>query len=97
VGRELPLSLGGSSNPAGEPAAGTPSPSEQAARREQDGALERALERLSDDNRRVLLLRYREEQSFQEIAALLGRSANAVRKLWARALERRRQEMEGHR
>src|SRR5262249_24779574 len=68
-----------------EPSADTPSPSGRAMAREQQEALARALERLPEDYRRVIRLRYEEERSFGEIAGLMGRSENAVRKLWARA------------
>jgi RNA polymerase sigma-70 factor (ECF subfamily) len=46
----------------------------------------RALDRLSEDHRQVLLLRYFEGLSAEETARLMGRSAGAVRKLTARAL-----------
>jgi RNA polymerase sigma-70 factor (ECF subfamily) len=95
VAREVPLQADSGSNPcAGGVSADLSSPSDQALRREQDGALQRALERLSEDHRRLLLLRYREGLSFEEIGALMQRSANAMRKLWARALERLQQEMQ---
>jgi RNA polymerase sigma-70 factor (ECF subfamily) len=91
---EQPLDAhGGSSSPMGRLPADMPSPSAQAILNEQDGALQRALTRLSDDHRQVLLLRYREGLSFEEIAVLMVRSANAMRKLWSRALERLQEEM----
>lgn len=74
--------------------AGTPSPSVAVMHREQKQALEHALERLPDDYRRVIHLRYREERSFEEIAASMQRSQNAVRKLWSRAIERLQHELE---
>jgi RNA polymerase sigma-70 factor (ECF subfamily) len=46
----------------------------------------RALDRLSDDHRQVLLLRYFEGLSAEQTAERMGRSAGAVRKLTARAL-----------
>jgi RNA polymerase sigma-70 factor (ECF subfamily) len=49
---------------------------------------------LPEDYRRVLVWRYREERSFEEIGQLLKRSANAAQKLWLRAIERLRQELE---
>jgi RNA polymerase sigma-70 factor (ECF subfamily) len=61
---------------------------------EQAEALRCALERLPDDYRRVLTLRYQEERSFEEIGGLMERSANAARKLFARAVERLQQEMD---
>jgi RNA polymerase sigma-70 factor (ECF subfamily) len=47
-----------------------------------------ALDRLSADHRRVILLRNREHYSFVEIGIQMDRSADAVRKLWFRAVER---------
>lgn len=71
-----------------------PSPSGAIMRDEQFEALARALELLPEDHRRVIELRYCDEQSFKTIAAMMQRSENAVRKLWARAIERLQQEME---
>jgi RNA polymerase sigma-70 factor (ECF subfamily) len=74
--------------------ADTTSPSGRAAARERDEALEQALARLPDDYREVLVLRYREGCRFEEIARRMGRTANAVRKLWGRAVERLQAELE---
>jgi RNA polymerase sigma-70 factor (ECF subfamily) len=79
----------------GEAVADTPSPSVTAMAAEQTAALERALERLPQDYREVLLLRYQGDLSFEEIGRRLGRSANAARKLWLRALRKLEQELEG--
>jgi RNA polymerase sigma-70 factor (ECF subfamily) len=75
--------------------ADTPSPSARAAARERDEALEAALAVLPDDYREVLVLRYREGCRFEEIARRMDRTANAVRKLWGRAVERLQAELEG--
>lgn len=48
--------------------------------------LVQALDRLGDDHRQVLLLRYFEGLSAEEAGERMGRSAGAVRKLTARAL-----------
>lgn len=48
--------------------------------------MEEALESLSEDHRRVIVLRRLEERSWEEIAELLGRSRDACRMLLARAL-----------
>ncbi len=61
---------------------------------EQARALDQALARLPEDYRRVIALRHEEQRSFEEIARLMGRSPNAARKLWARAVERLQFEME---
>jgi RNA polymerase sigma-70 factor (ECF subfamily) len=86
VGREIVLSGGG-------PGANIASPSGQAIAHEQAAAVQQILAQLPDDYRRVLVLRYQEQQSFEEIGRLLGRSANAARKLWRRALEQMQREL----
>ena len=70
------------------------SPSGVAMAEEQAQTLGRALERLPDDYRRIILLHYQEQRPLTEIAPLLNRSYDAVRSLWARAIRRLRQEME---
>lgn len=69
-------------------------PSAHAMANEQAESVTKALERLPDDYRQVILLRYREELSFEEIGRAMERSANAVEKLWLRAIERLRHELE---
>jgi RNA polymerase sigma-70 factor (ECF subfamily) len=95
VGREVELKADTSSlDWAASLAADTPSPSGQAMAHEQTEALERALERLPEDYRRIIVLRNREDRSFEEIAQFMERSENAVRKLWFRAIQTLRQAME---
>jgi RNA polymerase sigma-70 factor (ECF subfamily) len=92
--REVPFQGESSSCDFGENlAASASSPAEQAVEQEQAEAVERVLARLPEDYRQVLLWRYREELSFEEMARRLGRSENAARKLWARALARFQAEM----
>ena len=91
VGREFAL---GCADTGGALAANTPSPSGEAMSREQAEALQRALERLPDDYRRVIVLRNQERRSFEEIGPLMDRSAYAARRLWARAVERLQHEVE---
>ena len=67
------------------------SPSQQAARHEQATWLARALERLPEDYREVLVLHHLEECAFPEV----GRSVEAVKKLWVRALARLRRSVGG--
>ncbi len=84
VEREVALDPGSSAG--GPPvAAGGPSPSSQAGRHEQQAILERALQLLPDDYRQVILLR-QQEIPWDEVGKALGRSAEAARKLWERAL-----------
>ena len=53
------------------------------------------LSRLPPDYRRVIELRYWHGMSFVAMAPQLGRSPEAVRKLWYRALERLHGELGG--
>ena len=68
-------------------------PGAQAVAREEVGSLNRALARLPEDYRRVIELRNRECRPFGEIGNMLGRSADAVRMLWFRAVERLQKEL----
>ncbi len=96
LGREVEL---GTDSAVGQPgaqlAASEPSPSRQLMTQEQSQAVRCALEQLPDDYRQVLVLRYHEERSFEEIARLMGRSTNAIHKLWLRAIKRLQQDVEG--
>lgn len=69
-------------------------PSAYASRREQAVLLADALAQLPKDYREVVRMRHLEGRSFEEIAALMGRSSGAVRMLWMRALERLGAKME---
>jgi RNA polymerase sigma-70 factor (ECF subfamily) len=75
------------------PPASMPSPSAYLLARERREVLLRALDRLPDDYRRVMLLRYQKEMTFDEIGRDMRRSGDAVRMLWARALERLKHEL----
>jgi RNA polymerase sigma-70 factor (ECF subfamily) len=68
-------------------------PVERAANLEQAAALDRALERLPQEYQQVLILRYREGRSFADVGAALGKSEDAAKKLWLRAVRRLRGEM----
>jgi RNA polymerase sigma-70 factor (ECF subfamily) len=71
------------------------SPSGQAAQREQATGLAQALEHLPEDYREVLVLHHLEECAFPEVARRMGRSVEAVKKLWGRALARLRKALGG--
>jgi RNA polymerase sigma-70 factor, ECF subfamily len=81
LGREVPLETIDCVLPAR-----TPSPSRTAESREEARAVEHALASLSDDYRQVIVWRNREDRSFAQIGEALGRSEEAARKLWARAV-----------
>ena len=70
------------------------SPSGHAMARERTQAIDQALSRLPQDYAQVITWRYREGLPFDEIARLMDRSENAVRKLWFRAIERLQQELD---
>jgi RNA polymerase sigma-70 factor (ECF subfamily) len=69
------------------------SPSTQVARREEGVLLADALARLPEDYREVLILRHLEGLSFPEVAQRLGRTLDAVKKVWTRALDRLRRSL----
>src|SRR5437867_9574252 len=92
---ELELELARSSHAFGKALeAGQSTPSQHAVRREHAVLLAQALERLPKDYREVLILRHLEECAFAEVARRMGRTLESVKKLWARALPRLREELE---
>lgn len=73
---------------------GHPRPTEASAIRRDDAALlARVLHTLGDDARTVVRLRYWEGLSFVDIGQRMGRSDNAVRKVWYRAVARLQEEL----
>jgi RNA polymerase sigma-70 factor (ECF subfamily) len=69
-------------------------PSERVMAQERAAAVQQALGRLPEDYRQILLLRYQEQLSFEEIGHRLARSGNAAEKLFARAVRCMRRELE---
>ena len=96
VSREASLDARSPSRRPDPPAPG-PAPDEHAAAEEQSRRVRDALARLPGNHRRVLLLRCRDNLSFEEIGKRMKRSTNAAQKLWARAVERLEREMGGGR
>jgi RNA polymerase sigma-70 factor (ECF subfamily) len=95
VRREVPLDPG--ADAAAEvpsPGADTDSPSALTRAEEDADQLRRALDGLSETARQVVRWRNYERCSFEEIGRRLGRSAEAARKVWVRAIERLRQLMD---
>jgi len=68
--------------------AGSHTPEHSAIRREDANVLSEALARMPDDYQTILRLRYWEGLTFPQIAGRIGRSEEAGRKLWYRALAR---------
>jgi RNA polymerase sigma-70 factor (ECF subfamily) len=71
------------------------SPSVQVSQREQGVLLADALSELPEDYREVLILRHLEGLSFPEVSQRMGRTLDAVKQLWVRALDRLRRSMRG--
>jgi RNA polymerase sigma-70 factor, ECF subfamily len=64
------------------------SPSSALLSREEWERLESALSILPDESRTVILLRHRDDRTFAQIGAAIGKSEEAARKIWVRAVER---------
>jgi RNA polymerase sigma-70 factor (ECF subfamily) len=75
------------------PCGQAPNPVDQVIQAEETGALAQALARLPEISRRVVHWRQWEERSFEEIGQLLGKSADAARKIWSRAVQQLQREM----
>jgi len=91
IGKELALSAKEQTAP--EPIVPTPSPSNLLMREERATALTVALAQLPPHYRQVIIWRQVEDLSFEEIASRLGKSIDAVRKLWWRALQQLQDEL----
>ncbi len=94
VDREIRIRTGSADSGAGSLPAKTPSPSSEAIHHEQTDLVKQALDRLPHEYRRVIVLRYREERSFAEIGQIMGRTVNGAQKLWVRATQLLRTELE---
>ena len=89
IARERPLADGLES---GEYPGGAidpcPTPGTLSIAREDVSALREALSRLPADEQAVIVFRHFESLSFQEVGRRMGRSPEAARKLWTRAIAR---------
>jgi len=74
--------------------AGSTTPDHSAIRREDADLLAGVLARVPDDYQTILRLRYWDGLTFPEIATRIGRSEEAARKLWCRALARLTKELQ---
>jgi RNA polymerase sigma-70 factor (ECF subfamily) len=93
VSREIALDAPADSRKPQLPAGGD-SPSSAAVREEEAALLHAALARLEPDHREAIRLRNYERLPFEEVGRRLGRTAEAARKLWARAVDALRIELE---
>lgn len=96
AGVEIPIQEDNSSRQIG-PELPSPqqSPSQWAIKKERIAAIDTALARLPHEYRQVIVFRNQQHLSFEEISSKLGRTADAARKLWARAVEKLQEEL-GH-
>ena len=94
VDLERPLgSAGGLEQADGELSARKGSPQELLIAQEQRHRLQAAIEALPTDYRQVIRLRHIAHASWAEAAQQMGRSTDAVQKLWARALRQLHRQM----
>lgn len=92
--RELPMASVDDSQRVNEPAAHAPTPQSHAIEREEAKLLRAAMNSLPEHHRLVVQLRNWEFLSFEEIGLRMGKSGDAARKLWSRAIERLQDELE---
>jgi RNA polymerase sigma-70 factor (ECF subfamily) len=94
VRRERPLTASDSKQLLRELAAAEGhSPSRAAISREEQARLSAALDRLRPADRQVIVLRSKERRSFKDIGALIGKTPDAARMLWRRAILNLRREL----
>ena len=84
---EVPLISNGSTLHGHELACDESTASQKLMRAEDHERLLAAIGRLPEDYRRAVQLRSVEELSFEQVAAEMGRTSEAVRKLWSRGIE----------
>ena len=72
----------------GGPTSGDPSPSAEVIAAEQAAAVREAVDELPEDYREVIRLVHHEGLTLTDAGARMGRSADAARKLYGRAIER---------
>ncbi|REK12939.1 MAG: RNA polymerase subunit sigma-70 [Planctomycetota bacterium] len=65
-----------------------PTPSDRAARHDEDRRLQDALNQLNELDRKLIVMHTWEQQTFTEIGRRLGKSADATRRAWGRAVKR---------
>lgn len=92
-GIDREIALDAASAGAGTLPARQETPSQAVVADEEMERLQAALARLPADYRDIVRLRYQEGRSFEEIAVHIGRTANAARLLWLRAVERVKHEL----
>jgi RNA polymerase sigma-70 factor, ECF subfamily len=87
-GRRLPRANADSAPIEAQPDANDRSPSSQVSAGELGDKLRAAIDQLPPDERTVIEMHYFQDKPYAEIGECLGRTPEAVRKLWGRALVR---------
>jgi RNA polymerase sigma-70 factor (ECF subfamily) len=95
LSREVPMGGGDRAVRLSQIAGAAPTPSMAAVSAEQAQRLRAAIDQLPADYRLVITLRYSDGLAFDEVGRRTGRSADAARMLWARAVERLKHELVG--
>ncbi len=95
VGREQPLEDDRIGSVSATPVDRVESPSTALSGREQEQLLYHAMGALREEERKVIELRNWQRLTFTQIGVEMNRSANAVRKLWSRAVIRLQEVMDG--
>jgi RNA polymerase sigma factor (sigma-70 family) len=93
LNREQSLSLDSPNRP-DPPAALATAPDQSALSRERAEQVTGAVDRLPAYYKQVIEFRHRYQLQFSEIALLLGKSEVAIRRAWARGLEKLRHDIE---
>jgi RNA polymerase sigma-70 factor, ECF subfamily len=88
AGVEIPIQENNSSDMGPELPSPDQTPSQVAIKKERIDAVDAAMAQLPDEYRQVIMFRNQQHLSFEEISSKLGRTADAARKLWARAVEK---------
>jgi RNA polymerase sigma-70 factor (ECF subfamily) len=86
LSREVPLENGSAG--CTELAVATDSPSAVVTTAENVQIFQNAMQRLSDDQRQVIQLRNIDQVEFEEIGRRMGKSPDAARKFWSRAVKK---------
>jgi RNA polymerase sigma-70 factor (ECF subfamily) len=94
VAREIPLTDAAAAELRHSIASETDSPRTRLTAEEQAEALRQALDQLPEAKRRVIEWRNHDRLSFAEIGRRLGKSEEAARKAWARAIEQLQRTLE---
>lgn len=97
AGREVPFRDPADSRSPGvpEPAADTPTPSQEFLLIDTELRVTEALSKLSSDYQEVIVLRNLQRLSFNEVAERMSRSRPAVQMLWMRAIRKLQESMDG--